>query len=356
MQTSRPEIALWAEIATVLGEFLGEGPAPDVAVRRSVRLPRQARSTSVVDMAVMWQSFEGTQDSAERWVGIEYDGAYHHAGREVQDAEKHLMLEAEGHVLIRARERPLDPLASSDVSIPPGVFIDPQATHKAAAAVLAAVAAVPGCPQSARSAIEDYLARGVCVGTDAFNRRYSNRVLPDLGAESIAATHPELVPRLWAYDKNEACVPFHQRHLRAPGRTVDGRTWPWAASISPRQVRADSSRKVWWRCEEYGDYFVMAPRDVVCGRGCQFCGHKQINDRTCLLSTDPALAAQIDSADPTVARSMSAGENKLIKWLCSVCGHSWSRTLKVRKKFPKCPTCRHDPTAPEPKGPRGRPS
>lgn len=55
-------------------------------------------------------------------LGVEYDGAYWHLGRESRDRQKAERLVGSGfvHDVMRIREEPLDPLGPLDVSVPRG--------------------------------------------------------------------------------------------------------------------------------------------------------------------------------------------------------------------------------------------
>lgn len=93
------------DIFTVLQLMLGHG-------ERDVPIPSDHRTR--LDMR-----FRGCGDLP---IGIEYDGAYWHAGREEADMRKNhrLMSTGTAAVVVRIREAPLEPLAYEDVCVGTG--------------------------------------------------------------------------------------------------------------------------------------------------------------------------------------------------------------------------------------------
>ncbi|KQT96597.1 hypothetical protein [Sanguibacter sp. Leaf3] len=89
---------------TLLGFILGRG-------ERDVPVPRDRR---------MWLDMLFTTGYGPR-LGIEYDGAYWHRGREASDERKtwHIIDSGLAHEVIRIREEPLEVIGRYDIVVPP---------------------------------------------------------------------------------------------------------------------------------------------------------------------------------------------------------------------------------------------
>ena len=132
--------------------------------------------------------------------------------------------------------------------------------------------------------------------------------------ENCLATLNPVVAKEWDYEKN--------------------------GELTPKKVRANSEKQVWWRCKE-GHSWRTSVKVRNNGNNCPYCGNQQVlqgfND---LATTTPELAMEWDyekngSLLPT--QVISYGRNK-IWWKCEK-GHSYKATIGERKNGNGCPYC-----------------
>lgn len=110
-------------------------------------------------------------------------------------------------------------------------------------------------------------------------------------------------------------------------------------SLTPQEVTAHSTQKVWWQCTE-GHEWPAKVDSRSSGSACPFCsGRLPITGETDLATTHPEIAAEwhpIKNGDlePTM---VSAGAHNKVWWIC-VKGHEWPATIYSRRKS-GCPIC-----------------
>ncbi len=113
--------------------------------------------------------------------------------------------------------------------------------------------------------------------------------------------------------------------------------------LTPREVRPQSNRYVWWRCGKGHEWKATPNNRVGLSRGCPYCANRKLlpgfND---LASRCPKLAAEWH---PTLNGSLTPdgvlyGSNQKAWWLCGE-GHAWKAVISTRsgKKKYGCPLC-----------------
>lgn len=139
-----------------------------------------------------------------------------------------------------------------------------------------------------------------------------NRKL-ERGVNDLATTMPEIAAQ-WDYEKN--------------------------GGLTPEDVRAGSSDRVWWKCER-GHSWQTAVYHRKAGHGCPFCTAAKVRSGVNDLGTvNPALAREWDydrneglsPSDVTQYSQMS------VWWKCER-GHSWKNVIAKRTKGQNCPYC-----------------
>jgi len=120
--------------------------------------------------------------------------------------------------------------------------------------------------------------------------------------------------------------------------------------LTPTDLVAGTSRKVWWKCDVAADHEWRAriqPR-AMRGVGCPACNGKQVSTTNSLKELFPEVAAQwhpTKNGDLTPAEVV-AGSQKKFWWKCDVAGdHEWLTTASSRTSVSRrgggsgCPSC-----------------
>jgi hypothetical protein len=99
-------------------------------------------------------------------------------------------------------------------------------------------------------------------------------------------------------------------------------------SLTPKDVTAYSSRKVWWLCEK-GHVWLATVSERVRGNTCPHCSGKK---------EDPQ--KNVQAFDSSLAKEWHPTKNASLKvwWLCSN-GHEWPATVNERIQGITCPYC-----------------
>ena len=113
--------------------------------------------------------------------------------------------------------------------------------------------------------------------------------------------------------------------------------------LTPRQVRAQSNKQVWWRCEKGHEWKTSVNARMQSGSGCPYCSNKKIlagfND---LATLEPKIAAQWDKElnGALTPQMVSRGSKKKVWWQCAD-GHVWRAAIYSRtgEKKSGCPVC-----------------
>ena len=133
---------------------------------------------------------------------------------------------------------------------------------------------------------------------------------------SLATLHPELIEE-WHPTKN--------------------------GDLTPDQVAAYTSKKVWWKCSEGPDHEWEAQvRNRSGGRGCPFCAGLKVSVTNALATLHPELAGDwhpIKNRDLTPMQVPSGGHTKRW-WKCPKApDHEWTESVSTRALGVGCPFC-----------------
>lgn len=134
------------------------------------------------------------------------------------------------------------------------------------------------------------------------------------GLNDLATTNPELA-REWNYNKN--------------------------GDIKPNSIGANSTQKVWWKCQ-YNHEWIVSPNSRTSQKSsCPYCSNKRVlpgfND---LATTHPELCAEWDyekNGDLSPANVTYGNTQKV--WWNGKCGHRWQARIYNRSKGVGCPYC-----------------
>lgn len=233
-------------------------------------------------------------------VGVEYDGAYYHAGKgaEQRELRKQEELDKLGIRLIRVRE--LDGQTSGyTIYSKPGAN-DLELT-KMIKELLALISSITG----------DSFDIDVDIIRDR-NRIYEQYIQSEK-ENSLVSVNPELAKE-W--------------HPKNNGR------------LTPDHVSAYSNKKVWWQCT-MGHEWQAVINSRQKGAGCIYCsGYKAITGVNDLATVNPELASQWH---PTKNGNLKPSDflpksNTKVWWQCER-GHKWQSTICDRTEGGGCPIC-----------------
>lgn len=105
--------------------------------------------------------------------------------------------------------------------------------------------------------------------------------------------------------------------------------WSPENLLSPFEVSAGSSKKVWWRCKKGHEWEALVHTRSK-GTGCPYCSGRRVtpgvND---LLTKNPRIAKEWHPENEGDPYSTQWHSNKRVKWLCSK-GHEWENTVTSR--------------------------
>ncbi|KAL3132807.1 hypothetical protein ABBQ38_006734 [Trebouxia sp. C0009 RCD-2024] len=124
--------------------------------------------------------------------------------------------------------------------------------------------------------------------------------------------------------------------------------WDHAANahLGNIDIKPQSNRKVWWRCDQCPDghlhrWFTKVQKRTN-GTGCPQCRGYAVCKHNCLATKAPKVAAQWDyDAIIGTPDSVVAQSNTKVGWKCSECGCKWraSPNSRVSKSKTGCPEC-----------------
>ncbi|MCE5211048.1 MAG: zinc-ribbon domain-containing protein [Deltaproteobacteria bacterium] len=119
--------------------------------------------------------------------------------------------------------------------------------------------------------------------------------------------------------------------------------WEWHStsngSLTPRDVRPFSNKKVWWKCSK-GHEWVATVSNRSNGQGCPYCANQKVNAENCLQTVNPDLASQWHPSlnGSLTPMDVTAGSNKKVWWQCAR-KHKWQTTVNNRSNNHGCPYC-----------------
>ena len=113
--------------------------------------------------------------------------------------------------------------------------------------------------------------------------------------------------------------------------------------LTPSDVSYGSKELRYWICPVCNNSYDMRPLSRSHGSNCPYCANQRLlvgfND---LASADPILAMDWDYERNNGKRPeeylISCREPK-VNWICRVCGHQWTQTIKARHAGRGCPRC-----------------
>jgi hypothetical protein len=167
-------------------------------------------------------------------LGIEYDGAYWHNGKESKDNLKIDRLCEKGIRLIRIRQVPLELLSTFDIC------------HNKNQSIFGLIKSLLNKMEGMSVVNErskNYQNRKTFMNDVEYNKSVARMPLPNIG-NSLLEKFPEIASE-WNYEKNGALKPEH--------------------------TEAKSGAKVWWKCKNNHEWKARIANRTFCKSGCPFC-------------------------------------------------------------------------------------
>lgn len=129
--------------------------------------------------------------------------------------------------------------------------------------------------------------------------------------EPLSITHPGLVEE-WDFERN--------------------------ASLTPNDVTAGSSKKVWWKCHICGNSWSAKVFTRTQGHGCLYCGRARAKRRT--RKTNEEFTAELERLFPNVAPCDEyVNAHTFIRCQCKICGKTWKTKPNWLLSGHGCPDC-----------------
>ena len=114
-------------------------------------------------------------------------------------------------------------------------------------------------------------------------------------------------------------------------------------NLSPADISAGSTQKVWWKCSKGNDHeWQAAVGSRNQGRGCSICSGKTIVKSNCLATINPSLAQQWHPTKnkPLTTFHISPYSGKKVWWKCDQgIDHEWQSSVAHRSNGKGCPIC-----------------
>lgn len=110
--------------------------------------------------------------------------------------------------------------------------------------------------------------------------------------------------------------------------------------VTPLEVTANSSRKVWWVCKLFHEWEALISSRHS-GDGCPYCsGNRVLSGFNDLATNNPELAAQWHPTEngEFKPQDVASGSNKRAWWVCSLL-HEWQASISARSSGNGCPYC-----------------
>ncbi len=111
-------------------------------------------------------------------------------------------------------------------------------------------------------------------------------------------------------------------------------------SLSPRDVTAGSSKRVWWRCTKGREHEWQAQVSDRQRAGCPFCAGNRPTSTTSLAARNPSLAAEWHEAKnrPLTPAQVTLFSERKVWWRCAR-GHVFHMRIAGRARGDGCPSC-----------------
>lgn len=120
-------------------------------------------------------------------------------------------------------------------------------------------------------------------------------------------------------------------------------------SLTPRDVKAASSRSVWWLCGRGHTFRARVDNRSIQHSGCPYCRNQKVSDDNCLAAVFPQLAREWhpDKNGGLTPWDVTARSTKSIWWACRK-KHEWQMPVNKRSvRGQGCPYCSGRRASPE---------
>ncbi|KAL3132815.1 hypothetical protein ABBQ38_006741 [Trebouxia sp. C0009 RCD-2024] len=150
------------------------------------------------------------------------------------------------------------------------------------------------------------------------------------------------------------CQSNQREHVQQGGPSISRldaslqQQWDHAANahLGNIEIKPQSGRRVWWRCDQCPDghlhrWFTKVEKRTN-GTGCPQCSGREVCKHNSLATKAPKVAAQWDhSVNVGSPDSVLAQSNHKVGWQCDKCGCKWtaSPNARVSKMQSGCPRC-----------------
>lgn len=110
-------------------------------------------------------------------------------------------------------------------------------------------------------------------------------------------------------------------------------------SITPEDVGAILSQKVWWKCK-LGHSYQSTISNRFAGKGCPYCsGHAVLRGYNDFATKHPELVSEWDfGKNDYLPTDLTEHSGRKVWWICHE-GHSWQATVDSRSNGVGCPYC-----------------
>lgn len=112
--------------------------------------------------------------------------------------------------------------------------------------------------------------------------------------------------------------------------------------LTPRDVKINSNKKVWWLCEKCGESWLSQISNRTRQKGgCPYCLGKLVCNSNCLATLFPDIAKEWHPTKngSLTPNDVTCGRGKKVWWVCSKCGNEWYSTINHRTSGTCCPLC-----------------
>lgn len=136
------------------------------------------------------------------------------------------------------------------------------------------------------------------------------------GDNDLLSTHGDLVKKQWDYTLN---------------------------TLSPKEIKAGSSKVIWWRCGNGLPHsFTLSPKALLArSTNCPYCsGHRVLVGFNDLATVNPGCLVNWDVLSNSLApECYTSGSSKDMNARCAKCSHVWNTTVKAFSRDYSCPSC-----------------
>jgi hypothetical protein len=109
--------------------------------------------------------------------------------------------------------------------------------------------------------------------------------------------------------------------------------------LTPRDVTAGSSKKVWWKCKKDHEWKATVSNRTL-GKGCPYCAGRRVSQDNCLQTANPRISKEWHPTKngQMKPKDVTANSGRTIWWRCGK-GHAWQTAVYHRNKGSGCPYC-----------------